>query len=176
MNKQMRYWIRRILLVVMAGMVAFALYQTISGKQSKSPEVGEKAPDFELKTLDGETMKLSDLRGQAVLINFWATWCEPCRDEMPAIQNVYDRYKEQGFEVVAVNIAEAPVSVRGFARQLELDFPILLDRDRKVTNQYDIGPIPSSLLIDQEGKVVRKHSGQMQEKQIEGYVREALAR
>ncbi|PTM59247.1 thiol-disulfide oxidoreductase ResA [Desmospora activa] len=175
MNKRTRYWVRRILMVVMAGLVGFALYQALADEKTGA-EVGESAPDFELETLEGETLKLSDLKGKAVLINFWATWCKPCRDEMPAIQSVYERYQDQDFVVVGVNIAETPVSVKGFARQLELDFPIVLDRNREVTKQYNIGPIPSSVFLDKEGKVVRKQDGQMVEGQIEGYVREALDR
>jgi peroxiredoxin len=175
MNNRTRYWVRRSLMLIMAGLVVFALYQALA-EEEVGTTVGEQAPDFELETLDGETVKLSDLQGKAVLVNFWATWCKPCRDEMPAIQSVYDRYRNQGFEVVGVNIAETPVSVRGFVRQQELDFPIVLDRDRAVTRQYNIGPIPSSVFLDKNGEVVRKHDGQMVEGQIEGYVREALDR
>lgn len=175
MNKRTRYWVRRILMVVMAGLVGFALYQALA-EEKTGAEVGEKAPDFELETLDGEKLQLRDLEGKTVLINFWATWCKPCRDEMPAIQSVYNRFKDQDFVVVGVNIAETPVSVKGFTRQLELDFPVVLDRNREVTKLYNIGPIPSSLFVDKNGKVVRKHDGQMVEGQIEGYVREALNR
>ncbi|MDR6224827.1 thiol-disulfide oxidoreductase ResA [Desmospora profundinema] len=175
MNHRTRYWVRRVLMLVMAGLVGFALYQALA-EEKVGTTVGEQAPDFELQTLDGDTLKLSDLEGKAVLVNFWATWCKPCRDEMPAIQSVYNRYKDQDFVVVGVNIAETPVSVKAFARQLELDFPIVLDRNREVTRLYNIGPIPSSVLLDKDGKVVRKHDGQMVEGQIEGYAREALDR
>lgn len=176
MNKRTRYWVRRILLLLMAGMVAFALYQTLNDEKDTGPQQGQPAPNFQLETLDGDSLELSDLQGKTVLINFWATWCKPCRTEMPDIQKIYEQYRDEGFEVVAVNIAENPVSVKGFARQLELDFPIVLDRDRKVTKQYNIGPLPASLFIAKDGKVVRKQTGQMSEKQIEGYVREALSK
>jgi len=111
-------------MVVMLVLIGFALYQT---GESEAVEVGRTAPDFELTTLDGKTVRLSDFRGKGVLINFWASWCKPCRDEMPAIQRVYERHRDKGLEVLAVNIAETEVTVDGFVRHLDLTFPILLD-------------------------------------------------
>ena len=93
-------------MVVMLVLIGFALYQT---GESEAVEVGRTAPDFELTTLDGKTVRLSDFRGKGVLINFWASWCKPCRDEMPAIQRVYERHRDKGLEVLAVNIAETEV-------------------------------------------------------------------
>jgi peroxiredoxin len=174
MNKQTRYWLRRVLFLVMAGLVAFALYQSMNQGKQKGLEEGQSAPDFTLKTLDGKELKLSDLRGKGVLLNFWASWCKPCREEMPAIQSVYEKYRGKGFVVVGVNIAETEVAVQGFTHQLELTFPVVLDRDRKVTRLYQIGPIPSSLFIGPDGKIQRKVSGQMDEGLIEGYIQEIL--
>ncbi|MDA8353811.1 MAG: thiol-disulfide oxidoreductase ResA [Firmicutes bacterium] len=176
MNRKTRYWVRRILMLVMVVLVGLAIYQTMGGEGEKETAVepGKKAPDFQLETLDGEKMKLSDLKGKVVLLNFWASWCEPCRDEMPAIQTVYDKHKDKGFEVVGVNIAETQVAVNAFARQYELKFPIAMDRERKVTEQYGIGPIPSSIFIDREGNIIRKVNGQMNEDQLENYVLKAL--
>ncbi|WP_142504526.1 thiol-disulfide oxidoreductase ResA [Melghirimyces algeriensis] len=176
MNRKMRYWVRRVLMLVLVALLGVAIYQTLGDEQKENVEVGKTAPEFKLKTLDGETLQLSDLKGKAVLLNFWATWCKPCRDEMPAIQKVYDKHKDKGFAVVGVNIAETKVTVSGFARQLNLNFPIVLDPDRKVTKLYGIGPIPSSIFIDKNGKVVRKVNGEMNEGQIEGYVLEALSK
>lgn len=176
MNRKTRYWVRRILMLIMVGAVAFAIYKTTGGGEKPAVEEGKVAPDFQLQTLDGETLKLSDLRGKAVLLNFWATWCGPCRDEMPAIQSVYEKHKDKGFVVVGVNIAESQLAVKGFARQLDLSFPIVLDKERQVVDQYQIGPIPSTVFIDQNGEVVRKMDGQMDEAQIEAYVLEALSK
>lgn len=160
-------------MAVMLVLIGFALYQT---GETEAVEIGQTAPDFELATLDGGTIKLSQLRGKGVLINFWASWCKPCRDEMPAIQRVYDLHKDKGLEVLAVNIAETKVTVDGFVRHLDLTFPILLDQDREVTRLYGIGPIPSSIFISPEGKVVRKVSGQMDESQIESMILETLTK
>jgi peroxiredoxin len=94
-----------------------------------APQQGFLAPDFELKTPTGETVKLSDLRGKAVLVNLWATWCPPCREEMQTIEKVYQEYKEQGFTVLAVNMTyqDGPLAVMPFVNEQKLTFPILLD-------------------------------------------------
>lgn len=173
MNKKYRYWVRLILVIIMAGLIGFAIYQAVS-EESPPLEIGEEAPDFELKTLDGKKMKLSDLRGKGVLINFWASWCAPCRDEMPAIQEMYDKYQSHGFEVLAVNIAESEVTAGAFARQLDLTFPILMDRERDVVRLYRVGLIPSSFFVDPEGKIHSKFTGEINVAQLEPLVNAIL--
>ncbi|MFD1444807.1 thiol-disulfide oxidoreductase ResA [Thermoactinomyces vulgaris] len=153
MDKKTRYWVRRILFLVMVVLIGYALYQAVTQDSKSRLQEGEPAPNFTLATLDGKTVQLSDYRGKAVLLNFWGTWCEPCRTEMPALQNAYDQYKDQGFEVLAVNIAETDVAVSSFVEQYQLNFPVLLDRNREVTELYGIVPIPSSFFIDKEGKI-----------------------
>src|SRR6266545_6899532 len=97
--------------------------------QISAPQQGFLAPDFELKTPTGETIKLSDLHGQAVLVNLWATWCPPCRAEMETIETIYNEYKDQGFTVLAVNMTyqDVPLDVMPFVNEQKLTFPILLD-------------------------------------------------
>jgi len=116
-----------------------------------APQVGFAAPDFALETLDGQTIRLSDLRGQAVLINFWATWCPPCRAEMPAIQQVYDRYRDRGFTVLAVNLQEGDPQVASFAARLDLTLPILMDRSGDVFARYRGRALPSTFFVDRAG-------------------------
>jgi peroxiredoxin len=116
-----------------------------------SPQAGFAAPDFTLETPDGETIHLADLRGQAVVINFWATWCPPCRAEMPAIQQVYDQYREQGLTVLAVNLQEGDSQVAGFADENQLTFPILMDRDGSVFARYQVNAMPSTFFVDRSG-------------------------
>jgi thiol-disulfide isomerase/thioredoxin len=129
------------------------------------PRAGSLAPDFTLETLSGEAISLSDLRGQAVLINFWATWCPPCRQEMPAIQRVYERYRDQGFTEVAE-----------FVEELGLTFPILLDREGEVFERYRVRGLPTSFFMDRAGVVHNvKIGGPMSEDFIEGQVTELLA-
>jgi peroxiredoxin len=117
------------------------------------PERGFAAPDFTLETPDGQTMALSKLQGQVVLINFWATWCPPCRAEMPAIQEVYEQYRDQGFIVLAVDLMETDAQVTTFAGQLELTFPILMDRDGKVSDRYRVRSIPTTFFLDRSGVI-----------------------
>jgi cytochrome c biogenesis protein CcmG, thiol:disulfide interchange protein DsbE len=118
-----------------------------------APQQGFPAPDFELETTSGETIKLSDLRGQAVLVNLWATWCPPCRAEMQAIEKVYNEYKEQGFVVLAVNMTyqDDPRAVMPFVNEQGLTFPILLDETGGMANSYQLRSLPSSYFIGRDG-------------------------
>ncbi|WP_124727733.1 thiol-disulfide oxidoreductase ResA [Staphylospora marina] len=173
MNKQTRYWVRRVLFLAMVAMIGFALYQGVF-RADAAPETGSEAPDFRLRTLDGKTVSLSDFRGKGVMLNFWGTWCEPCRTEMPAMQQAYEKYGEQGFVILAVNIGETEVTAGAFARQYGLTFPILMDSDRNVTKRYKIGPIPSTFFIAPDGTIKRVFQGPVKLEQLEGYVREIL--
>ena len=125
------------------------------------PEEGHLAPDFALKTLDGKTVRLSDLRGKkVVLINFWATWCPPCRSEMPTMQQIYTEYKGKGFEILAINIEpDSKDEIRDFMKELRLTFPVLLDSDMKVTRTYRLIGLPVSMLIDRQGIIRSKTIG-----------------
>ena len=125
------------------------------------PEEGHHAPDFALKTLDEKTVRLSDLRGnKVVLINFWATWCPPCRLEMPTMQKIYSEYKGRGFEIFAINIEpDAKEEIREFMEELRLTFPVLLDHDMKVTRKYRLIGLPVSFLIDRQGIIRAKEVG-----------------
>jgi cytochrome c biogenesis protein CcmG/thiol:disulfide interchange protein DsbE len=141
-----------------------------------APQAGFAAPDFSLETPDGATISLSDLRGQVVLVNFWATWCPPCRAEMPAIQGVYERYQDRGFSVLAVDVGEGDAQVAAFADQQGLTFPILLDRDTSVSNRYQVRAMPSTFFIDQSGTIQEVTlGGPMSEAFIESQVTGLLA-
>lgn len=118
-----------------------------------APQKGFLAPDFELKTLEGKTVKLSDFRGQAVLVNLWATWCPPCRAEMQSIDKVYNEYKDQGFVVLAVNMTYQDTfgNIKPFVDKYGLTFPILLDDNNAVGSSYQLRSLPSSYFIDRNG-------------------------
>lgn len=125
------------------------------------PDEGHLAPDFTLKTLDGNIVRLSEFRGKkVVLINFWATWCPPCRLEMPTMQQIYTEYRDKGFEILAVNIeSDAQQEIRDFVKELRLTFPILLDPDMKVTRKFRVIGLPVSALVDRQGIVRAKEIG-----------------
>lgn len=118
-----------------------------------APKQGFLAPDFSLPTIDGDSITLSELRGKPVLINFWATWCPPCRTEMPAIQNVYDDYKDQDFVVLAVNTTyqDNLGDAITFAQIRRLTFPILLDQDGGAANLYEVRALPTTYFIGANG-------------------------
>jgi len=118
-----------------------------------SPVAGRAAPNFTLQATDGQTIALSDLRGQVVILNFWATWCPPCRSEMPALQEVYDARSAEGLVVLAVNQDEAPDRVEAFGRELRLTFPLLLDPGYLVTDEYRVGLLPTTFFIGRGGVI-----------------------
>jgi peroxiredoxin len=133
--------------------------KTTGGGPPPSPKEGFSAPAFSLDLLDGENsstkVSLSDYRGQVVMINFWATWCTPCREEMPAIQAVFDDYQEQGFVVLAVNTTfqDSEIDVKDFVSEFNLEFPILLDRSGEVSQQYQLRGLPSTYFVDKKGVI-----------------------
>jgi peroxiredoxin len=142
-----------------------------------SPREGFSAPDFTLELLGGGQTTLSNLRGQVVLVNFWATWCPPCRAEMPAIEKVYRSFKPLGLEVLAVNLTDqdSEAAVAAFIQELGLTFPIPLDRDGSVSARYILRGLPSSFFVDRQG-VIRSVvvGGPMSEALIQSKVEELL--
>jgi len=126
-----------------------------TGGQIPAPQKGFLAPEFELATTSGETVKLSDLRGQAVLVNLWATWCPPCRAEMETIEKVYNEYKDRGFVVLALNMTyqDDPAKVAPFAAEHGLTFPILLDQNGDTAHDYQLRSLPSSFFIRRDGVI-----------------------
>jgi cytochrome c biogenesis protein CcmG/thiol:disulfide interchange protein DsbE len=120
-----------------------------------APQEGFLAPDFRLETFGGDRYTLSDLRGKPVLINFWASWCPPCRSEMPAIQNVFDEFQDQGFVILAVNSTDQDNlgNAITFAQIRKLTFPILLDRDGSVGDLYEVRSLPTTFFVDPNGLI-----------------------
>jgi len=123
--------------------------------QIPSPREGFPAPDFTLDTLGGESATLSAYRGKVVIVNLWASWCGPCRAEMPAIQKVYAANRERGLEVLAVNgtFQDSESGAQAFAQELGLTFPILLDRDGAVSKRYLLRALPSTFFVDRKGVI-----------------------
>lgn len=138
--------------------------------RSPSTDVGRAAPDFLLRTPDGGDLRLSDLRGQPVLVNFWASWCEPCRKEMPEIVRAYDERRDDGLVVVAVDLQESVEDIREFAADFGMEFPIVIDRRGQVASAWRIGGsiqgLPSSYFIDAQGIVQARVFGPMNEERL----------
>lgn len=126
-----------------------------SANDQSAPAAGFFAPDFTLSSLDGQTYTLSELRGHPILLDLWASWCPPCRAEMPAIQRIYEEYQSQGFLVLAVNATsqDDPASARAFAESLGLTYPILLDETGDVAHLYGLRALPTTFFIDADGRI-----------------------
>ncbi|RPF58049.1 thiol-disulfide oxidoreductase ResA [Abyssicoccus albus] len=154
MKKKTRNMIRIIVLLIVFLMLAITLYLNFT-KDKSNIEVGAQAPDFSLKSTDGETVKLSDYKGKPVILNFWGTWCEPCKEEMPDFEKTYEN-ADGNFEILALHVKNSPQQVEQFINDLqtEISFPVILDNaNGDVTKAYDIGPLPTTMVIDKEGKI-----------------------
>jgi peroxiredoxin len=127
--------------------------------QAGAGNTNAPAPDFTLPARAGPEVSLSGLKGQVVLINFWATWCGPCRREMPLLDQLYQRYKGLGFAMLGVNVEEDSTLADRFLKDTPVSFPVLLDRQNAVSKLYDVTAMPSTVLVDREGRVRYVHYG-----------------
>jgi len=151
------------LIVLMASILILGALWTLISRASDTslqqsgppshPKEGFTAPDFTLDLLDGRQLTLSELRGHPIVLNFWASWCLPCRSEMPAIENVYQGYKDLGLVVIGLNLTsqDSESDARAFVQELGLTLPIALDRDGYVRDRYQLIGLPSTYFIDQSG-------------------------
>ena len=136
------------------------------------------APDFTLKSAAGGNLRLREQRGQVVLVNFWASWCGPCRQEMPHLNRLYEKYRASGFVLLGVNVDDDARAAAAAAARWELKFPVLLDADKGVSRLYALDSMPTSVLVDREGRVRFLHRGyregteQAYERQIRELVKE----
>jgi peroxiredoxin len=128
-----------------------------AGAASAGP--GEPAPDFTLRSNGGTNVKLSELRGQVVMINFWASWCGPCRQEMPLLDQLYQQYADLGFALLGVNVEENPADAERMLKDTPVTFPILFDAENTVSKLYDVTAMPSTVIVDRDGNVRFVHKG-----------------
>lgn len=129
--------------------------------ESPAPRAGRAAPDFRLTTLDGGTIRLSDLQGKPVVVNFWATWCGPCRKEFPEFIQAADEFKEQGLTIIGVNVQEPRDKVAAFVDEFGANFTIALDTNGQVVNAYRVTGLPTTIFIDRQGVVKSVYLGQL---------------
>jgi peroxiredoxin len=126
---------------------------------SISAEISGPAPDFTLRSRDGGTVSLADFEGDVVLINFWATWCGPCREEMPHLEALYQRYGGLGFTLLGINVEEDSALSEGFLAETPVSFPILFDPANGVSELYDVVAMPSTVIVDRTGNMRFIHHG-----------------
>ncbi|MDR7072590.1 thiol-disulfide oxidoreductase ResA [Fictibacillus barbaricus] len=168
--KKKRLVFRSVLLAIILLAIGYTIYNSIYEKSGTYVSEGEMAPNFVLTDLKGNRVELSDYRGKGVFLNFWGTWCKPCEREMPFMERQYKTFKKQGVEILAVNVSETNLSVKNFADRYGLTFQIPMDKDREVTKAYGIGPIPTTVLIDKNGKVVGRTSESLSTKKIVSFM------
>jgi peroxiredoxin len=171
-----------IVLVVVAVVISLMLVFGIQKTRHRPPQQtaeqlqGKPAPDFSLAATDGKTVKLSNFRGKAVLLNFWATWCEPCKVEMPWFVELQTKYGPQGLQVLGVAMDDSsPKEIAEFAKKMGVNYPVVIGKEA-VGDQYGGIPyLPSTFYISREGKVIDKIYGLVSRSEIEADVRRALA-
>lgn len=145
----------RLTLVLLAAICGFLS----SGSMASSGLTGQSAPDFALKSATGDNLRLSEYRGEVVMINFWATWCGPCRQEMPHLEELYNRYQRVGFNLLGVNIDDDSRRAMQMVEELGVTFPVLFDEKKEVSKLYSVEAMPVTLLLDRSGTVRHIHLG-----------------
>lgn len=133
-------------------------------------EKGDLAPDFVLKYPDGRRTRLSDLEGQAVVMNFWASWCAPCREEMPAFADAHRRYQSQGVVILGINAQETAEQAQRFLDQMEVPYTVALDTRGEVMQAYNVRGLPTTVFIDRQGRIALRHAGLLNSQQLEDYI------
>jgi peroxiredoxin len=126
---------------------------------ASSDLVGQLAPDFALKSASGDNLRLSEFRGDVVMINFWATWCGPCRQEMPLLDELYSRYQRVGFNLLGVNIDDDSRKAMNMIAELGVSFPVLFDTRKEVSKLYAVDAMPATIIVDRDGRVRHVHHG-----------------
>ncbi len=165
-SKQQRLWIRTAILVVLIAAVAYTLYANFTKEERGQLKAGDKAPDFSLVDMNGNKHRLSEYKGKGVFLNFWGTWCDPCKREMPFMDNQYKKFKDQGVEVLAVNVGESQFLINNFIKRYGLTFPVVVDKNKDVQTAYGIDPLPTTFLINPKGEIVDIIKGTMTEEDV----------
>lgn len=151
--------VKKMVVILAAGMLFSASVQ--------AEGVSGPAPDFTLKSRNGENVKLSELRGDVVMINFWASWCAPCRQEMPLLEDMHKKYNDLGFVLLGVNVEEDSSSAEDLLREVPVSFPILYDPTNKVTKLYNVVAMPSTIMVDRDGNMRYLHRGYLPGYEVE---------
>ena len=145
--------IRSLLLVISAGLIC------LSAVTAMALDEGDRAPELGRADLDGNTLRIASLRGKVVIVDFWATWCEPCREELPVLNRLYREHRDEGLVVVGVSVDQTADNVRSFLREMPLAFPIIHDDGHQIAGRYAPPRMPSSYIIDRRGVIRHIHLG-----------------
>ena len=158
MNNKLIITVVVVLLIGTASFLYFNNSSTNNNLPEVGTEVGKRAPEFTLEDLNGNPVSLSDYQGQKIFLNFWASWCPPCRAEMPDMQKLHEEEYED-FVILAVNIGETKATAVNFMMQNNINFKVLLDSDKEIAREYLVRGIPTSYFIDKNGVIFNKTSG-----------------
>lgn len=139
-------------------------------------DLNKPAPDFTLKAMDGSNVKLSELKGKVVMLNFWASWCGPCRQEMPYLEDIYKKYAPAGFVLLGINVDEDSADAKEFLAEVPVSFPVLLDSKNTLPELYEVEAMPSTFFVDKDGNLVYLHKGYKpgEEKEYEAQILKLL--
>ncbi len=150
---------KKIIFVLIASILLTCISFSMSETPPDKSSLGQKAAKIMVENLAGKKFDLSKTKGKVVFLNFWATWCPPCRSEMPSIQKLFQNIKDDKFEIVAISLDDSPEKPREFARSNNFTFPIYFDRDKSAAKKYNIRGIPATFIIDKKGEIAFQHIG-----------------
>lgn len=173
-KKKKRFYMRSVILSVLVVAIVFTIYSNLTKEKTAVLQVGDNAPDFALIDMNGEKHQLSDYKGQGVFLNFWGTWCKPCEREFPLMDKHYQDYKDQGLQILAVNIGESNFAVQKYVDRKGLTFPVLIDGNKSVMETYNINPLPTTMLVNPEGKIEKIITGEMSDEAIKSHMEQIM--
>ncbi|SDN38403.1 Peroxiredoxin [Alkalicoccus daliensis] len=156
---------RSAILLVMVAAIAYTFYNHFSEERGLV-DAGDEAPNFVLEDMDGERVELSELRGQGVYLNFWATYCTYCRQKMEYLKDYHEEYAEKGVRILSVNVDETTLQVERHQQRYDINYNLYIDRNMLVSNAYGVGVLPSVFLINENGSVIERQIGGKTEEQV----------
>ena len=169
-----RQWVQIAIFAVVVLVGGWTLVSNVFFSDEK-PKVGSKAPDFKLMSLDGQTRQLADSKGKVVVVNFWGTFCEPCRNEMPALERQKAKWAGKNVEILGLNLDEPRVAVENYIKQVNTTFPILFDKNEEVRKRYGVSQYPTTFFVKPDGKIGVIRIGEMNEQYIDQTIASLLA-
>lgn len=172
--KRKRLLFRVIILLILLCSIGYTLFMNSQSKKGISAQINKPAPNFTLNTLDDKPVSLSDFKGKALLINFWGTWCEPCKREMPLLEDSYQKYKADNFELVTINLRESNFLISSYLERNKLTVPVLLDKSATISKSYDVYNLPVTFFIDEKGVIQRIYEGELTKEALNPWIEELI--